>query len=156
MADHSTTNLISKVQLPGSTTQYEIHDACALHNLTDLTNLLGDTLNLMNFKGTLTAKTSLPTENNVPGDVYYVVESDSEWIWVDAGKDSSGTTVAAHWEEMGSTHNHVHSINITKNVSGTNQSSTVSASGSYTPQLTVTKNRIAASKPTVTPTKDTV
>ena len=152
MAEHSTTNLISKVQLPGSTTQYEIHDAKALHNLADITALIGDTLNLMNFKGTVTAKSSLPTAGNAVGDVYYVVESDSEWIWVDEGKASDGTTVAAHWEEMGSTHNHVHAATLSGTASVTVPQHNISVTGNITPAVSATKKYISASAPTVTPT----
>lgn len=145
MADHSTTNLISKVQLPGSTTQYEIHDAKALHNLADLTALLGDTINLMNFCGTVSTKSSLPASGNAPGDVYYVVDTDSEWIWVDA----SGTITDAHWEELGSIHDHIHTAELTGTASVTVPTHNISVSGSVTPNVTVTKKYISASAPQV-------
>lgn len=156
MAEHSTTNLISKVQLPGSSTIYEIHDLKALHTASDITALLGDTLTLMNFKGSIAKKSSLPTSGQKVGDVYYVVETDSEWIWVAAGADASNNAVAAHWEEMGSVHNHVHDATLSGTASVTLPALDVSVTGSITPQLTPTTKAITANKPTVTPTKTTV
>lgn len=159
MAEHATTNLISKVKLPGSEIVYDIHDATALHEITPelITPIIGELTQLMNFKGTKPTKNDLPTSDQAVGDVWHVLDTDSEWIWVGAYTKADNTTVAAHWEEMGATHNHVHSVNLSKNNTITIPALTVTASQSdYTPDLTVTKKAITASAPDVSKPNDTV
>lgn len=51
------------------------------------------------FKGTVADKASLPTNATV-GDVYHVMDTHSEYVWV--GADASDVThPEAHWEELG-------------------------------------------------------
>lgn len=53
------------------------------------------------FKGTVAAVADLPTGASV-GDVYHVIASHSEYVWV--GANTSDTAhPAAHWEELGVT-----------------------------------------------------
>lgn len=141
MAEHGT-NIISSIKLPNQVT-YEIHDAKAIHSLEELG--LGSSVNLMNFRGVVAAKANLPTTGNEIGDVFYVTDTDSEWIWI------NGTT-GDYWEELGSIHNHTHSLSVSGTVNGTNQASAVSVSGNITPLLNVTKKTVAVSAPTLTPT----
>lgn len=53
------------------------------------------------FKGTVADKASLPTGAAV-GDVYHVIDTHSEYVWVDAN-ESDVTHPEAHWEELGVT-----------------------------------------------------
>lgn len=53
------------------------------------------------FKGTVADKASLPTGAAV-GDVYHVIDTHSEYVWVDAN-ESDATHPEAHWEELGVT-----------------------------------------------------
>ena len=117
-------NLIKKVKLGGVV--YEIHDSEAIHSIADLENL---GLNgVFQYKGTVAAVSNLPL-TAVSGSVYHVIETDSEYVWVNA-TDSE----AAHWEEFG-THivvDHTHSYSSNVSIAGSNKSSTVSGSASVT------------------------
>ena len=125
-------NYISSVKLPGSSTVYEIHDANAIHDPSDL-GLHGALI----FKGILTAESSLPTAaaTNV-GHVYLI--GATEYVCVEV----SGTTPTYKWEKLGNIHDaasstHIHNVT----VGGKNAASTVTG---------------AVAVPTVTPTTETV
>lgn len=88
---------ISQVQLDQL---YDIYDASAVHELQDL-GLEG----YLKYKGAVANIAALETITNAAvGDVYHVVDVDSEYIWV-GGDD-------AHWEEFGSKLmiDHIHTI----------------------------------------------
>lgn len=88
---------ISQVQLDQL---YDIYDASAVHELADL-GLEG----YLKFKGAVANMTALNAITGAAvGDVYHVVDIDSEYIWV-GGDD-------AHWEEFGSKLmiDHIHTI----------------------------------------------
>lgn len=83
-------NIISQVNI--GNTLYDIHDSEAIHSIADL-GLQG----ALTFKGAVANVSSLPATGSI-GDVYHVVDVDSEYIWV---QDDS-PSVTGHWEEFGS------------------------------------------------------
>lgn len=85
---HST-NIISEVKLPNGVT-YQIHDAQAVHSASDL-----GLTTAMVFKGIKQEVADLPATGNKSGDVWHVVDTDSEYVWV---SDSH------KWEELGNVH----------------------------------------------------
>lgn len=132
-------NIISSIKLPNGST-YEIHDANAIHDVSEL----GLSAALV-FKGTKATVSDLPTTGNKVGDVWHVTADDYEYVWTDANA----------WEELGAIYDAAsssHKHNVT--VSGTNEASsvtgtvnvpTVSATHKYltgsvsTPEFEVTK-----------------
>lgn len=88
--NHITNAIISQVNIGNNL--YDIHDANAVHSIADL-GLQGALV----FKGAVASVSSLPSTGSV-GDVYHVVDVDSEYIWV---QDDS-PSVTGHWEEFGS------------------------------------------------------
>ena len=139
---HST-NIISQIKLPNDTKVYEIHDAQAIHDVSELGLAAA-----MVFRGTLAAVANLPTSGNKVGDVWYVTADDCEYVWTD--KDA--------WEALGNVHdaaasNHTHAVtvegeNAASKVTGTVVVPTVSKTQKYM--------SASASAPTVTPTTDSV
>lgn len=118
-------NIISKINI--NNTLYEIHDAEAIHELADL-GLTG----YLQFKGAVATVDDLPSTGN-NGDIYHVVDVDSEYIWV----SDNSPSVAGHWEEFGSKimTEHKHSIPAlsgSATVTGTNAASSVSGSATVT------------------------
>lgn len=111
-------NIISKINI--NNTLYELHDAEAIHSLSDL-GLTG----VMQFKGVVTSQTDLPVSGSV-GDVYHITDEDSEYIW----------TSNNEWEEFGSKfitdHKHNVSLSGSATVTGTNAASNVSGSATVT------------------------
>ena len=130
---HGEGKFISSIVLPGSTESYEIHDARAIHDITDL----GLSAALV-FKGTKNTTADLPTEGNKVGDVWLVLEdvdadgnrySNKEFVWTEAGR----------WEMLGSVHDaasstHIHTGSVT--VTGTNSPSAVTGTTTI-PTITV-------------------
>ena len=112
------TNLISKIKLPGNDTVYELHDAQAIHDVSEL----GLSQALV-FKGTKATISNLPTTGNKVGDVWYVTADDCEYVWTDSNA----------WEAFGNVHDaassdHTHNVTIT----GTNGTSAVTGSATVT------------------------
>lgn len=92
---------ISQVQLDQL---YDIYDASAVHELQDL-GLEG----YLKFKGAVANMTALNAITGAAvGDVYHVIDVDSEYIWV----ADSDPVVSGHWEEFGSKLmiEHIHDI----------------------------------------------
>lgn len=150
MALNSHTNeelLISKVLLPDGKT-YEVHDASAIHDLSDL-----DIAAVLDFKGTKnTAAEVFALANAKKGHVYLVKANNTEYVYVN---NTPNLTGEANWEQLGNIHDaasstHKHTVT----VAGTAEASTVTANGNITPSLNVTKKEITASAgaPTFTPT----
>lgn len=137
MAEH-TNAIISQVKLPGSETVYDIHDASAIHDISDL-NLA----TLLKFKGAVNTGADLPSDAQI-GDVYYVIADDGEYVWI----DDDNPDIPAHWEALGNIHAHHHEI---ASVIGTNSASAVTGKGSFTPSLSVgtTKLSATATAPTI-------
>lgn len=133
-------NYISKVKLPGSDIEYEIHDAQAIHSAAELGLSAA-----MVFKGTKATYVDLPSTGNKAGDVWHVTADDYEYVW-------NGTA----WEELGAPHdfvgteeyeNHIHS---TVTITGTNAASEVA--GSVTIPTIATNamyTKVTASQPNV-------
>lgn len=114
-------NLIHSIKLPNGTT-YEIHDAQAIHNLSDIESL--GLSGAFIYKGTVATVDALPATGNKVGYVYHVTEDGNEYVWT-----SEGT-----WEEFGShiAVNHVHTVSVNAalqngaaTVTGTNSPSSV-------------------------------
>lgn len=109
MTQNHTNSIISQVQL--GNTLYDIHDQNAVHSLADL-----GLTDAMHFKGAVAKFADLPTtaEN---GDVYHVIERDSEYVWV----SDTNPAVEGHWEEFGSKFviDHIHPATLTGTGSGT-------------------------------------
>ena len=155
-------NTIQSIKLPNGIT-YEIHDAQAIHTLSDLeaVGLSGAFI----YKGSVATKNDLPSTGNKIGYVYHVVSEDLEYVWAKIG------TAAEGWEEFGAHISVDHTHNVT--VTGTNQASAVSGSatvtgGNSTSTVTGTVTvptasagtkkyiKASATQGTVTPTKDSV
>lgn len=129
-------NIISKIQLPGSETIYEIHDEHAIHD--------ADLAAVMEFMGSVDTKTDLPTTNVKKGNVYLVTDEGNEYV----ATAVSGTTVT--WEELGTplAADHTHPYSGTTDKQNTN-----TVTGSVTiPTISSTKKYLgaSASQPTVT------
>jgi hypothetical protein len=80
---------------------YDIHDADAIHDLKDLG------LNYaLNFKGILASTEELEKiENPQIGDIYHIVNEDSEYIYIERvanEKDNTNASSTTGWEEFGS------------------------------------------------------
>lgn len=119
-------NRISQISL--GTGLYDIYDASAIHSLGDL-GIDG----YMQFKGAVAIFDDLPKSDNKVGDVYHVIDINSEYIWV----ESTSPEVVAHWEEFGSklVIEHTHSIPAlegTATVTGHNEASSVSGTATVT------------------------
>lgn len=101
--------IISQVQL--GNTLYDIHDQNAVHSLADL-----GLTDAMHFKGAVASFDKLPTTAD-PGDVYHVVDRDSEYVWV----FDNDPAVQGHWEEFGSKFviDHIHPATLTGTGTGT-------------------------------------
>jgi hypothetical protein len=118
MAENHSSNLISRVQLPGtdgSTVVYDIHDVEAVHTLADLAALGMDTSGVFVYKGTVATVDKLPKTGAKVGEVYHVTSTGSEYVWAE-GK----------WEEFGEHFvvNHTHNMTVT----GENSASSVTGS----------------------------
>jgi hypothetical protein len=131
------TNFISQVKLPGSDTVYDIHDASAIHDISDL-----DLATIMKFKGSVESYDKLPTGAKA-GDVYLV--GTTEYFYTGSA-----------WEELGEIHDavskavyeaHKHEVG----VSGTNSASAVTVEGDI-PTVTPTSTwlKATATAPSVT------
>lgn len=146
---HST-NIISSIKLPNGT-QYEIHDAQAIHNIEDL----GLSAALV-FKGTETTEAAITGKTSAKvGDVWLCTGNNTEYVCVTA---VSGTANAAAWEKLGNVHDaasstHTHNVTVT----GTNAASTVTGTVTV-PTVSKTQKYLSASvgKPTVSPTTSAV
>ena len=117
--NHPENLFISKIQLPGSTIQYEIHDANAIHDIEDLG--LSAALVFKGVKATESEVYAL-TEAKV-GDVWLCSGNGQEYVCVTA---INGTANAAAWEKLGNIHDaasstHIHDVE----VKGTNAASVV-------------------------------
>lgn len=125
---------ISQVSLPSGL--YDIYDATAIHEVKDL-GLTG----YLKFKGAVADMAALNAITGEVGDVYHVVNINSEYIWV--ADDSPAVT--GHWEEFGSKLmiEHIHNVP-SVGVSADIPSLTVSGSATGTPQLTKSDIKIAA------------
>ena len=142
-------NIISSIKLPSGTT-YEIHDAKAIHDVSDL-----GLASVLVFKGTkATASEVLALTSAKQGDVWLVTENNAEYVCT---KTITATDSTA-WEKLGETHNvasstHTHNVTVT----GTNAASSVTGTVTV-PTVSVTKKYLTAiaSKPEVTLTKDSV
>ena len=116
---------IKKIKLPGVAEPYDIYDASAIHNLSDIEGL--GLQGAFIYKGTVAKKENLPTGASV-GWVYHCTEDGSEYVW----------TTENTWEEFGShiSVDHIHNANLTVSgsaaVTGTNAASTVSGSAEVT------------------------
>lgn len=127
---HST-NIISHIQLPGSDIQYQIHDAQAIHDISDL-----GLSKAFVFKGSKPTYADLLLETDKrTGDVWHVEENDGEYVYTDDGE----------WEDFGPTHpyadeNHTHNVTVT----GTNEASTVTGTVTV-PDVSKTTKKMGAS-----------
>lgn len=62
-----------------------------------------DITSVFKFKGSVASVTALPTGASV-GDVYHVMDTHSEYVWVEGNADDPNTAhKVAHWEELGLT-----------------------------------------------------
>ena len=113
MVHESNQKLISQISLPGG--MYYIHDAGAVHSLADL-----GLEKALRFIGVVENYNDLPSSGNKVGDTYHVSSSQAEYVWIE--KSGVGS-----WEIFTDKFvvDHIHDVQIT----GTNSSSTVSASG---------------------------
>lgn len=112
-------NIISKVKLPGSTIEYEIHDANAIHSLEDL-NLA----TVLTFAGTDTSANILAKTSAKKGEVWLATDNNIEYV---CKETFSGAADSTKWEKLGNVHDaasssHTHSVTVT----GTNGTSAVS------------------------------
>lgn len=149
MAHLDPTKLISKIQLPGSTDVYEIHDSAAIHDISEL-NLS----QALVFKGKKATKTELPQTGNKIGDVWYVADEDLEYVWIDSNNDGEGDT----WEEFGNVHDAASSTH-THTFSGSGTVTNTAVSGTVTvPTVSATKGAVGgtAAAPALTPTTESV
>ena len=71
-------NLIHSIKLPNGTT-YEIHDAQAIHSLSDIEAL--GLAGAFIYKGTVAKVSNLPATGNEVGYVYHVTEDGNEYVW---------------------------------------------------------------------------
>ena len=118
-------NIISSIKLPNGTT-YEIHDANAIHDVSEL----GLSAALV-FKGTKETYSLLPTTGNKVGDVWLVTATSQEYVWTDKG----------NWEALGGIHDaasstHTHNVyvtgkNIASQVTGNVVIPTITTTSSY-------------------------
>lgn len=146
---HST-NIISSIKLPNGT-QYEIHDAQAIHSIEDL----GLSAALI-FKGTKSTESDITglTSASV-GDVWLCTGNNTEYVCIEA---ISGTAKASAWEKLGNVHDaasssHTHNATVT----GTNSTSTVTGTVTVpTVSKTAKKLSVSATAPTITPTTATI
>lgn len=145
MADHST-NYIQSIKLPNGTT-YEIHDAKAVHDISDLG--LSSALVFKGTKATVAEVTALTSAKQ--GDVWVVTEDHCEYVCVKTITAADDTA----WERLGdiNTYKHTHSATVT----GHNSESKVTGAVAVP---TISKERkylgATANAPTVTPTTDKV
>lgn len=144
------TNIISQIKLPNGT-QYEIHDAQAIHSVEDL----GLSAALV-FKGTKDTDAEITSLTSAKvGDVWLSKATSVEYVCITA---VNGTANAAAWEKLGNIHNaasstHTHNVTVT----GTNETSTVTGKVTVPTVSTTTKYiGASASVPSVTPTTDSV
>ena len=109
MTQNHTNAIISQVQI--GSTLYDIHDQNAVHSLADL-----GLTDAMQFKGAVAKFSDLPTTAEI-GDVYHVIDRDSEYVWV----EDTSPSVAGHWEEFGSKFivDHTHPANLSGTGTGT-------------------------------------
>ena len=63
---------------------------------TDVAALESKITSVFNFKGTKATEAELPPSNNTVGDVWYVTEDDTEYVWITDEGGSNG-----RWEEFG-------------------------------------------------------
>lgn len=116
---------IKKIKLPGVVEPYDIYDASAIHNLSDIEGL--GLQGAFIYKGTVATVDKLPAGATV-GWVYHVTADGSEYVWTTEGT----------WEEFGShisvDHTHQASLNVngSATVTGTNEASAVSGSADVT------------------------
>lgn len=145
---HST-NIISSIKLPNGT-QYEIHDAQAIHTIEDL----GLSAALI-FAGTkATDAEVLAITNANKGEVWLVTSTNTEYVCV---KNIAAADATA-WEKLGNVHDaasstHKHGVT----VEGSNAASAVTGTVTV-PTVSKTQKYMTASAgaPAVTPTTDSV
>lgn len=149
--NHPENLFISKIQLPGSSIQYEIHDANAIHDIEDL-----KLAQALVFKGVKATESEIYaiTEAKV-GDVWLCSGNGQEYICVTA---IDKTANAGAWEKLGNIHDaasstHIHDVTVT----GTNAASTVTGTVTV-PTVGSTSKYIGAesTKPVATVTPDSV
>lgn len=124
MALHDVNNelLISKIKLPGSEQIYQIHDASAIHEISDLG--LASALRFMGTKDTEQEIFDITSAS--VGDVYLCTSNGAEYICIEA---IAGTPNESSWEKLGDIHDAASSTHThTATVTGTNASSTVTGS----------------------------
>lgn len=142
---------ISQVQLPGSTDIYEIHDAKAIHDITDL-NLA----TVLVFGGTKSTEAEIKAITTAKrGEVWLATSTNTELVCT---ADITGTASASSWEMLGKTYDaassaHKHTVTVT----GTNTASSIDGSVTI-PTVSRTQKYLKASAgaPTITPTTDNV
>ena len=146
----TTTNIISKIKLPNGT-EYEVHDASAIHDLSDL-----QIATVLDFRGTKSTENEIKAITSAKvGHVYLCTGNNTEYVCITA---INGTANANAWEKLGNIHDaassdHTHDVTVT----GTNGTSTVTGTV-VVPVVTATQKKLAASSsaPVITPTKDNV
>lgn len=155
------TNYIQTINVGG--TNYEIHDAQAIHDIADL-NLA----NVLYFKGVKATKAELPTTGNLPGHVWHVTADGIEYVWVEGDDPSTSATETGWWEPLGGITNAVSQTtydNFVQNGFMTHYhnmpSQGVTANGSVSNVIgSVTTKKLSATATaptiTVTPTTDEV
>lgn len=143
-------NIISKIQLPGSDIQYQIHDANAIHSAEELG--LGAALV---FKGTKqTDAEILAIADAHVGDVWLSTGTNAEYVCTKEISEADATA----WEKLGDVHDaasskHTHAVTVT----GTNAASTVTGSVTV-PTVSKTQKYLTATATAgaVTPRTDAV
>lgn len=144
-----TNNIISSIKLPNGT-QYEIHDAQAIHSIEEL----GLSAALV-FKGTKSTESAiLGLTNAKQGDVWLCTENNTEYVCV----ENITAAKASAWEKLGNVHdaassNHTHTVS----VAGSNEASAVTGKVTV-PTVSKTQKYMtaSASAPETNKTTDTV
>lgn len=143
-------NIISSIKLPNGT-QYEIHDAQAIHAIEDL-----GLASALKFKGTKAAESEIfdLTSASV-GDVWLCTANGAEYICT---KTISETANASSWEKLGDIHDaasSTHTHNVT--VAGSNSASAVTGTVTV-PTITSSQKYLSAtnSAPEVSKTTNSV
>lgn len=102
-----------------------------------------DITTVFKFKGTVDSVSELPKSDQTVGDVYYVTENDTEYVWTGAEPDGTG------WEEFGPAidlSGYATSANLTTAIGNINASWTA-GNGAYTIQSIVQTNGNVAVTP---------
>lgn len=143
-------NIISSIKLPNGT-QYEIHDAQAIHTIEDL-----GLASALKFKGTQATESAIFALTSASvGDVWLCTANGAEYICT---KAINGTASSSSWEKLGDIHDaasSTHTHNVT--VAGSNAASVVTGTVTV-PTVTTSQKYLSAvnSAPDVSKTTDTV